>query len=102
MVVNEMKLRKKKNDLNQKKEQKRKKFTDEQADWSDYNPMRGIQDNEKKLKNKWKIVSLVARGHCVVGAVFHVVCDDNTGEFDPYFIERIKNCISLMYEKDLI
>ena len=102
MVVNEMKLRKKKNDPNQKKDPKPKKFADEQVDWADYNPMRCIQDSEKKYKNKWKIVSLVAKGHCVVGAVFHVVCDDNTGEFDPYFIERIKNCISLMFEKDLI
>ena len=101
MVVNEMKLRKKKNDA-QKKDPKQKKFTDEQQDWADYNPMRCIQDSEKHQKSKWKIVSLVSKGHCVVGAVFHVVCDDNTGEFDPYFIERIKNCISLMFEKELI
>ena len=64
--------------------------------------MRGIQESEKKQKSKWKIVSLVARGHCVVGAVFHVVRDDNTGEFDPYYIERIKNCMSMMFEKELI
>ena len=40
MVVNEMKLRKKKNDPTQSKEKKQKKFSDEQADWADYNPMR--------------------------------------------------------------
>ena len=38
----------------------------------------------------------------MVGAVFHVVRDDNTGEFDPYYIERIKNCMSMMFEKELI
>ena len=25
--------------------------------------------------------------------------DDNTGEFDPYFIERIKNSLQLMIDK---
>ena len=40
MVVNEMKMRKKKNDPEKKKESKPKKFSDEQPDWSDYNPMR--------------------------------------------------------------
>jgi hypothetical protein len=29
----------------------------------------------------------------VIGAVFHVVALDNTGEFDPYFVERIKNAL---------
>lgn len=28
--------------------------------------------------------------------------DDNAAEFDPYYIERIKNCLSLMMEKDLV
>ena len=32
----------------------------------------------------------------MVGAVFHVVRDDNTGECDPYYIERIKNCMTMM------
>ena len=44
----------------------------------------------------------MSRGHCVVGAVFHVLNQDNAAEFDPYFIERIKNCLSLMVEKDLV
>ena len=34
--------------------------------------------------------------------MFHAVNADNTAEFDPYYIERIKNCISLMVEKDLV
>ena len=45
---------------------------------------------------------MVGRGHCVVAAVFHVVDDDNTAEFDPFFIERIKNCITMMFEKDFV
>jgi hypothetical protein len=34
--------------------------------------------------------------------VFHVSGNDNTGEFDPFFIERIKNCLHLMTEKEFI
>lgn len=48
---------------------------------------------------KKKIVTLVAKGSCLIGALFHVNSEDNTGEFDPYFIERIKNCLQLMVEK---
>ena len=51
---------------------------------------------------KKKIVTLVAKGSCLIGALFHVNSDDNTGEFDPYFIERIKNCLHLMIEKEFI
>jgi hypothetical protein len=29
----------------------------------------------------------------VIGCVFHVVNEDNTGEFDPYGIERMKNSL---------
>lgn len=38
----------------------------------------------------------------MVGAIFHVDKADNTAEFDPYYIERIKNCLNLMAEKDLV
>ena len=48
------------------------------------------------------MISLIAKGHCVVGAVFHVMDNDNTGEFDPYFIERIKNCMTLMFQKSFV
>ena len=47
-------------------------------------------------------MTLVSRGHCVVGAVFNILNYDNAAEFDPYFIERIKNCLTLMMEKDLV
>ena len=40
-----------------------------------------------------KLVTIVSSGYFVVGGVFHVVDEDNTGEFDPYFIERMKNAI---------
>jgi len=59
----------------------------------------GIEVKEKRLKklqnrNKSrKLVTLVARGQLIVGVVCHVLADDNTGEFDPYFIERIKNAM---------
>ena len=71
--------------------------------FQDYNPLREIQDHEYKVTDvKFKIITLVSRGHCVIGAVFHVLNPDNAAEFDPYFIERIKNCLSLMVEKDLV
>ena len=70
--------------------------------FDDYNPLRATQDHEEKLNQRQKILTLVSRGHCVVGAVFHVLRADNTAEFDPYFIERIKNCLTLMVEKDLV
>lgn len=71
--------------------------------FNDYNPLREAQDHEGELTGqKYKLLTLVSRGHCVVGAVFHVMSDDNGAEFDPYFIERIKNCLSLMVEKDLV
>ena len=28
--------------------------------------------------------------------------EDNIGEFDPFFVERIKNCMSLLYQKNFI
>ena len=28
--------------------------------------------------------------------------EDNTAEFDPFFIERIKNCVAMMFEKDFV
>ena len=70
--------------------------------FEDHNPLRAVQEHEGKVKQKWKILTLVSKGHCVVGAVFHAVNADNTAEFDPFFIERIKNCLSLMVEKDLV
>jgi len=41
-------------------------------------------------------------GSMVVGAVCHIVNDDNTGEFDPYFIERIKNALQMMRNKRFV
>ena len=72
--------------------------------FEDYNPLRALQEHENKVSNnlKWKLITLVSRGHCVVGAVFHIDSIDNAAEFDPYYIERIKNCLSLMVEKDLV
>lgn len=49
-----------------------------------------------------KLAVLVLKGSVVVGAVFHLNSVDNTGEFDPFFIERIKNSIKLMFEKEFI
>lgn len=70
--------------------------------YDDPNPLRSKQDHEYKIKQKWKILTLVSKGHCVVGAVFHAMSADNTAEFDPFYIERIKNCLNLMVEKDLV
>lgn len=49
-----------------------------------------------------KMVSLVAKGQLVVGVVCHVLGDDNTGEFDPYFVDRIKNTMQLMVDKHFV
>lgn len=49
-----------------------------------------------------KLVSLVGKGQLVVGVVCHVLGDDNTGEFDPYFIDRIKNTMHLMVDKHFV
>ena len=62
--------------------------------YQDFNPLRQIQDHEGNLSSlKYKLVTLVSLGHCVVGAVFHMFSSDNSAEFDPYFIQRIKNCL---------
>lgn len=46
-----------------------------------------------------KVCSIVSEGPTVVACVFHVLSDDNTGEFDPYGIERVKNCMQMMRMK---
>lgn len=38
----------------------------------------------------------------MIGVVCHILGDDNTGEFDPYCIERIKNAMQLMFDKSFI
>ncbi len=48
------------------------------------------------------MVTVVCRGEIVLGVVLHLFYKDNTGEFDPYYIERIKNCLLLMMDKDFI
>lgn len=47
-----------------------------------------------------KLATLVSSGRLVVGAAFHVVASDNTGEFDPYFIERMKHALQMMKTKE--
>jgi hypothetical protein len=51
-----------------------------------------------------KLVTLVtgkgSSGSLVIGGVFHILDDDNTGEFDPFFIERMKNTQQLMNNKN--
>jgi len=51
---------------------------------------------KKKELSNWKVkklATLVGKGQLVVGVVNHVLGDDNTGEFDPYFVDRIKNSL---------
>ena len=97
-IVEEMKKRR----LTIEAKDKSKLGLKKQKVFKDYNPLRAIQTHEVEHTLKWKLITLVSRGHCVVGAVFNVLSDDNAAEFDPYFIERIKNCLSLMVEKDLV
>ena len=44
----------------------------------------------QNLDHVRKLVTLVTgkgqSGSLVIGGVFHILDDDNTGEFDPYFI----------------
>ena len=47
-------------------------------------------------------MTLIGRGQLVVGVVCHVLGEDNTGEFDPYYIERIKNAMQLMIDKQFL
>jgi hypothetical protein len=61
-----------------------------------------VIDETLPKNRRQKLVTLVAKGSCVIGAVFHVNSKDNTGEFDPFYIERIKNCLHLMTEKEFI
>lgn len=84
-MIKEMRLRKKKDVKVQNQTDKKKSQIVELAD-----------------KRKAKLVTMVAKGNCLIGAVFHVNSSDNTGEFDAFFIERIKNCLHLMIEKDFI
>jgi hypothetical protein len=49
-----------------------------------------------------KLVALVGKAHLVIGIVCHVLADDNTGEFDPFFIGRIKNTLSMMIDKSFM
>lgn len=48
-----------------------------------------------------KMVTIVCdeSGALVIGAVFHILNEDNTGEFDPYFIDRMKNALQMMRNK---
>ena len=53
-----------------------------------------------------KLVTLVSgkgtSGSLVIAGVFHVLDDDNTGEFDPFFIERTKNAMQQMSNKKFL
>ena len=53
--------------------------------------------NKGRMK---KLATLVSSGRLVVAAAFHVVANDNTGEFDPYFIERMKHALQMMKTKE--
>lgn len=35
----------------------------------------------------------IENGSLMIGAVFHVLSENNTGEFDPFYVERIKNAL---------
>ena len=101
-IIEEMKKRRR--NVDEDKQKEKSNNIKQPKIFEDYNPLRAIQDHENNSKNhlKWKLLTLVSCGHCLVGAVFHVVRPENAAEFDPYYIERIKNCLTLMVEKDLV
>jgi hypothetical protein len=48
-----------------------------------------------------KVSVLVSNGEALVlGAVFHVLNEDYTGEFDPFYIDRMKNTLQMMKSKN--
>jgi hypothetical protein len=58
-----------------------------------------------KMANQGKarqLCTLIGRGQLMLGVVSHVLAEDNTGEFDPYVIERIKNSLQLMFDKHFV
>lgn len=96
-------MKKRRRNYEEDKQAKDKASAKKGRTFEDFNPLRATQDHEHQVNNlKWKVLTLVSCGHCLVGAVFHVIRPDNAAEFDPYYIERIKNCLTLMAEKDLV
>lgn len=95
-VIEEMKLRRR------NFEEAKKPSASARDVFEDHNPLRAVQESENKNRDRCKLLTLVSRGHCLIGAVFHIYNGDNTAEFDPFFIERIKNCLNLMAEKELV
>ena len=57
---------------------------DPESSRNDKHPLKGYSK---------KLVTLLGRGSLLLGVVCHVLAADNTGEFDPYVIERIKNAV---------
>ncbi len=49
-----------------------------------------------------KLVTFVARSEVVIAGVFHVLDEDNTGEFDPFFVDRMKSALQMMNDKHFI
>lgn len=52
-----------------------------------------------------KLVTLVAGkggSQVVIAGIFHVLDSDNTGEFDPYFVDRMKNALQMMCDKQFV
>ncbi|CDW73564.1 UNKNOWN [Stylonychia lemnae] len=65
--------------------------------------VREKRSRKKRDQNKTKkLATIVGRGQLIVGVVCHVLGDDNTGEFDPYFVERIKNAMQIMIDKHFL
>ena len=56
---------------------------------------------ETKGKAK-KIVVMIARGEMLIAVVLHIVFKNYGGEYDPLYIERLKQTLFLMYDKTLI
>jgi len=44
----------------------------------------------------------VARGEIVLGISAHILSTDTTGEFDPFYVERMKNALLLMLNKEFV
>lgn len=69
----------------------------------DTNEIREKKERRKLEQGKSrKLVTMVGKGQLIIGVVSHILGLDNTGEFDPYCIERIKNAMQMMIEKGFI
>lgn len=92
-------------DKEEKKNKEKSKDPKEQTDV--YTKERFLEAKRKdatiETKGKVKkIVVMIARGEMLIAVVLHIVFKNYGGEYDPLYIERLKQTLFLMYDRTLI